>query len=238
MKRFRRLLIISGDNYYARQVMAGIHDYCGQGSWEYHAEMDNGVVSIERCGLAISSWKADGIVAQIRGRKMLRLIEKSRLPTVNFSSVIDTNFPSVLSDGVMIGKLAATHLLNSGSRNFGFCALTSECFSRDRLEGFSGALTQAGFTCEVFTDHYSGTDEVDWVNNRRRMDKWRLSLKKPVAILCIHDVRGQEASLACRRLGLRIPDDVALVGVDNDEIRCHMCVPSLSSVDIAAQRIG
>ena len=63
--------------------------------------------------------------------------------------------------------------------------------------------------------------ETQWVKNRRRMSRWLLSLPKPVAIFCIYDLRGLEVARACRQLGLRVPEDVALVGMTDDEITCH-----------------
>ena len=78
--------------------------------------------------------------------------------------------------------------------------------------------------------------EPNWAKNRRRMDQWLESLPKPVAILCIYDIRGQEIAMACQRLGINVPNEVAIVGVDNNEMTCQMCTPPLSSVDIHIEK--
>jgi LacI family transcriptional regulator len=128
--------------------------------------------------------------------------------------------------------------LDNGFRNFAFAALTPETSAHELCEGFGQAVKTAGFACEVFTDQYAGWDERNWVKNLQRMDGWLLSLKKPVALLCIHDFKGQQACSACAHLGLRVPEDVAIVGCGNVELYCQISRPRLSSMEHDTHRIG
>jgi LacI family transcriptional regulator len=238
-RRPRRLLVISGESFFGREVMTGIHTYCRtRGSWEYHSEIDKGVYTIEHCLFAIKHWKADGIIAQIRTRQVERLVRRSGLPAVNCSGVFECKMPTVVTDSIAAGRMAAQHLLDNGLRHFAFCALTSEMYTHKYYQGFGMALEQVGFECTVFRDYCNAEDEVNWVANRKRMHKWLRSLKKPVAVLCTHGPRGLEVCQACRRLGLGVPDEVVVMALDNDELLCQMCHPPLSCVDLDAQRIG
>jgi LacI family transcriptional regulator len=239
MERPRRLLVISGEGFYGRQIMSGIHAYCRtRGLWEYHSEIDKGADTVEHCMFAIKQWKADAIIAQVRTRQVERLVRRSGLPVVNCSAMFECEMPTVVNDNIAAGKMAAGHLLENGVRSFAFCALTSEMYTHKYFQGFTASLAEAGFGCEAFRDYCDSESEVDWVANRKRMQKWLRSLKKPIAILCVHGPRGLEVCQACRRLGISIPDEVAVIALDNDELLCQMCNPPLSSVDLDARRIG
>src|SRR5215217_3721709 len=99
MKSIRRLIVITPQTFYGREVLQGIHAYCRlHGSWEYHVEEDRGTELVERTRIAIRHWKADGIIAQIRQRSLEHMILRSRLPAVNISSYYDAKLPTVISD--------------------------------------------------------------------------------------------------------------------------------------------
>jgi LacI family transcriptional regulator len=238
MPHVKRLLLVGVDTI-GRGAVQGAHNYCqAHGNWEYHLD-DKSPEAIARALLAIRRWKTSGIgiLASVSNDAIERLIRTSGVPAVNVSGVRKLDLPAVTVDNVAAGRMAAQHFLDNGFRNFAFCAATIELFSRERCEGFSRRVGEAGFCCSVFTDRFTGEADA-WAINRRRQDRWLRSLKKPTAIMCMYDKRGHEVAWACRRLGLRVPIDVALVGVCVDESVCLMSSPPLSSVDVDLQRIG
>ena len=93
-------------------------------------------------------------------------------------------------------------------------------------------LAADGFSCAVFEDQDASSTTRRWTGIRPRMDRWLLSLPKPVGIMCFHDERALPVLVTCERLGMRVPDDVALVSVGNDELLCQLSNPPLSSVDM------
>jgi LacI family transcriptional regulator len=131
--------------------------------------------------------------------------------------------------------MAARHFLERGFENFGFIA--NECYySRLRLEGFAEELKAGGFSCDVL--HHKALSEEYWAIDRDKTAKWLGKLTKPLAVLVAHDLYGMLVINLCRDLGLRVPDEVAIAGVDNDEAVCQLCSPPLSSVAVPTGRIG
>ena len=235
----KRLLVIGAEGHFGREILKGIDAYCTRnGNWEFHLEEGILPDTIKRAGLAIRQWKADAIIARVLTAALERLVRRSGLPVVNVSGVREIDLPLVRTDDATAGRMVARHFLDSGFRSFGFSAKTGEAYTIRRCEGFVGELAGAGFGCNVFADRCEGTSESNWVRNRQRMDRWLLSLPKPVGVTCIHDFRGRDIAQACRLMGIRVPDDVAVVGMGNEEIMCRMCSPPLSSVQVDSQRIG
>jgi len=238
MSRIKRLHFLGMDTF-SRGIMQGVHHYClSHGNWEYHLD-NSSPEAVDRATLAIRHWRGHGIgiLASVSSGPIERLMRTPGVSGVNFSGAYRSDFPTVTIDNAAVGRMAAQHFLDNGFRNFAFCATTIELYAQERERAFTGRIAEAGFPCHVFTDQFVGQAEA-LVVNRRRMDRWLKSLKKPVAMLCIYDQRGHGVALACRRLGLRVPTDVALVSVGNDESLCLMSSPPLSSIDLDLQRIG
>jgi LacI family transcriptional regulator len=237
MHRMRRLVIIGAESHWIRQLVKGILTYCRvHGSWEFHIEADSRPRAVQRTREAIRQWKADGIIARIQSPAMERLIKDSGLPAVNVSNVRRSDLPTVISDNLAIGRMGARYFLDNRFQNLAFCARTAQLFAQQRCDGFVREVTKAGLRCEVFT--HAGDDQPEWMNTRRKLSSWLLSLKKPVGVMCVYDPCALDVAVACRRLDLRVPDDVAIVGVGNEESLCLMCSPPLSSLPTQPEKLG
>ena len=239
MPRSRRILIICGDTPCGRDMVRGIDSYCRvSGRWEYHLEGEKSPESPRRCELAIRQWHAEGMIVQIRTEEIASLVRRSGLPAVHVSGSSAFDMPMVIPDFAAAGRIAAEYFLNAGFSNFAFCSLTPEYSSATISQSFTATLAIHGHVCTVFTDICKTGHETNWVKNRRRMSSWLASLKRPLALLCMNDLRAREVVSECGRLGLRVPEDVAVVGVGNGEFFCRMSSPQISSVDTHSQRIG
>jgi len=106
-----------------------------------------------------------------------------------------------------------------------------------RGELFQGLVREAGFPCHVHAGH-AGPERTAWDEEQEEIAAWVAGLPKPVGVMACNDDRGLQVTDACRRAGVTVPDEVAVIGVDNDEILCHLASPPLSSVDINTPRIG
>ena len=137
-------------------------------------------------------------------------------------------------------SFAALHLLGCGLRQFAFIGHTFHAGSDRREAGFRQTIERAGFSLDHYHEHgprlFKSTTE-GWAPNRS-FRRWVLSLPRQVGVAAFYDFLGLQLSEACREAGLRIPEDVAIVGMGNDDLLCHFARPSLSSVAIATEQIG
>jgi LacI family transcriptional regulator len=148
-------------------------------------------------------------------------------------------FPYVGLDHAKIAEVAAEHLLSKGMRHFGFYGSEPGIHAGldERARAFQSTIAAANRTYGVLTVG-GGADERDWEHEQQRLAVWIQSLPKPVGIMASNDERGLQVLDACRRAGLHVPDEVAVIGVDNDELLCDLAVPPLTSIDVNGEQIG
>jgi len=185
--------------------------------------------------------RPDGLIVTLNTRYLDRELRSWSRPAVNVSAVIsDQRFPRVGADNELIGRLAATHFLERGLRHFAFVGPMKQQFSVQRRQAFCKALTEAGFVTRCYTSgsqrefdplgmHWDLEDDVQ---------HWLRQLPKPVGIFAPNDIWGVQVLLALHRAELRVPEEVAVLGVDNDDLYCEIARPGLSSVILPAEQIG
>lgn len=238
MPRTLRVAILMGQDLgYCRQVMAGIQAYgAARPAWAFRdGPPDLRVVK------ALAEWRPHGIVAHLFDRRVIHALVRLQVPVVNTTdTIVDCPFPLVEVDHEQVGRLAARHLLDRGFRHFGFFGSAWTGFSRGRERGFAAELARHGFRpscCHAdFLPRLS--PQASWRELDRRILDWLRRLPKPAAILASNDLPAKELERGCRHLGIEVPSEIAVLGVDNDEIECHLAQPPLSSVELPAQRVG
>lgn len=166
------------------------------------------------------------------------------VPVVNLASPLSgvDVFPRVVCDDVAIGRVAAEHLLERGLRHFGYFTVSAGLpFSRGRGLGFRAELEEGAFECELgeFALNASIYSPVATPQPEHQpVVAWLRSIPKPCGVLACRDRSGRLLCGLAREAGFRVPEDVAVVGVDDFDLVCETSVPPLSSVQIPAQRIG
>ncbi len=158
-----------------------------------------------------------------------------KIPAVNIGHALaDDCISSVINDEEAIGEMAAEHLLLQGYRAFGYCTQTGGVLD-GRLVGYQKGLRRRGVDCQVFDvrDALAHPERYP----ERRLPTWLKSQPRPLGLFCMYDRHARELSRECAALGLRVPEDVAILGVDND-VNCLLGHPQLSSVQTAVERIG
>ncbi|MFP3937921.1 MAG: substrate-binding domain-containing protein [Phycisphaerae bacterium] len=189
-------------------------------------------------GIPSSNDPVDGLVVAIRDEQHERELRDCKLPCVNVSGTRAVKWtPSVLVDDAAIGKTAAEYLMHQGLRQFAYIGNEKWHFSHPRGRGFAEAVESAGYSCglrEPPRQLEAGVTEQEL----DELSKWLSTLPYPVGVLACNDIRARDTARAAARAELRVPDDVAIVGVDNDELLCSVTVPPLSSIDTGAQRVG
>jgi LacI family transcriptional regulator len=134
--------------------------------------------------------------------------------------------------------LVADHLAGNGFRHFAVFDLDTETYFEERRDGFRSHVEARGHICHVFHGGTAGEHPSDWERHQDRVADWVAALPKPVGILACTDQLGFWLLDACRRAGIAVPEEVAVVGVENDETLCQLATPRLSSVAFDGVRVG
>lgn len=222
---------------YTRDVLRGVQVFGRhKPDWVFHDGPQDAKVLP-----ALREWQPHGIVAHLFDMKFARALLKLGVPIVNTTSTIeDLGVPLVEVDHGEVGRMAAAHFLERGFRNFGFFGSAVTGFSRAREAGFRQSLVEHGFQLRSCYAEFLPKPSVrsSWKRIDQEVSSWLRRLPRPVAILASNDVPARALAKMCRQLGLDIPGQVSLLGVDNDELECQLSHPPLSSIAIPSQRVG
>jgi LacI family transcriptional regulator len=188
----------------------------------------------------LSSGKWDGIICRHTTLKMAERCRKLGVPLVDLE---DSNpipgVPKIRPDNVTIGHRGAEHFLDSGFRHCGFCGFRNQTWSYERQAGFVDALQLAGRNCFVHNLEFPGVITPEWDRAvTLEISEWLKQLPKPVAVMACVDVHAFQIIHAAQQAGLNVPEDVAVLGVNNDMLRCELSYPPLSSVEPNAFKAG
>ncbi len=230
-------LIVETAVVYGREILRGIARYLrNEEPWSiYLEERELGAPPPDW----LADWKGDGIICRPLTPPLARILAKRRIPVVDLNDLHHgLGFPHIGSDMRAIGVLGAEHLLERGFRNLAFCGFSGELWSTERQEGFARAAGERGALCGVYETRWSDLRTHPWQTERDRIAQWLQTLPRPLGVMACNDVRGQHVLDACAQIKASVPDEIAVVGVDNSEPFCELCCPPLSSVVPNAERIG
>lgn len=187
----------------------------------------------------LSRWKGDGILTRTTSQTVANAIKKLKIPAVELRSTkLKHDFPFVGVDNKLIGEMIATHFLERGLRNFGLYGVSNETYFEERSNDYIRCVNENGFEVNEFHAREDSEIPKAWEKNQADVAKWLKALPKPVGIMACTDQLGFWLLDACHRAGISVPDDVAVVGVENDDMLCTMSTPPLSSVSFNSKRIG
>lgn len=223
-----------------RDILRGIARYVREsGPWALHLEARPQIFVEGWEPKWMHKWKGQGIIARLDTRSTLSAVKRLGVPAVDvLGDMKDRPFPVVHVDDVAVAKLAAEHLLERGFRNFGFVAHANERWSDNRLDAFSKAVGAHGYKCTVLqADDLHEIPEA-WDKFIENAAAWIRSQPKPLGLMLCNDGVGPLITQACRQAGIAVPEEVAIVGVDNDEPICAICDPPLTSVDPNHEEVG
>jgi LacI family transcriptional regulator len=176
----------------------------------------------------IEQMNCDGLIVQIFNQTLADKVLSRGIPTVNVSSILPDQppLPTVLPDHTAIGKMAADYLLSLGLRELAYCWPGEFGFGTVRMDSFRNRVVEkkANF-------HECNTSAQD-------LGQWLVSLPKPVGVFGCTDDLGRLVINAALSNGLRVPDQVAVLGVDDDVFFNNLLTPPLSSVAFPAEEVG
>ncbi len=179
----------------------------------------------------LQGWQGDGAFVIISTPEDARLARRLPFPVVNLTAYFpEPGVATVTADHREIGRLAARHLLERRFRKFGYYGSSDLFFSQLRRDGFVEAIEKQGGTCAVLEVPSIVATGRMWTRQQLQLEGWLRSLRPPVAIMASTDLRADMLLETCRRLNLRVPDQIAVIGVDNDPVIVDHAQPPLSSV--------
>lgn len=190
---------------------------------------------------ALREWQPDGVIAHITNQELADGLRAWGGPVVNTSSAIeDLKFPLVEVDHEQTGHLAAHHFLERGHTSFAFFGSDRTGYSAGRERGYREVLEAENnhvHVCHADTT-LARLQQESWIRNEEEIARWLLELPRPCAIFVSNDVSARTVTTACVLLGLRVPEELSILSVDNDEFECLFATPTLSSIEIPSLQIG
>ncbi len=230
------LAVTTTSQGYGRQVLRGLIRYTQEtAAWDLTHASGFDLARIRR---RIDAGELSGLCTELREEALVEAVPDLPIPVVVVTGINrPTGCPHVVCDNRAVGRLAGEYFRNIGFRRIGFVGWPSGWFSKQRSEGLRRYGREVGLDFEEFWPE-TPTSEAEWRRRERALAGWLRDLPKPVAVVGVNDLAAAEVSLACSRLGLTVPEDVAVLGVDNDELICETTMPPLSSVDLDLQRLG
>lgn len=194
----------------------------------------------------LRSWRGDGIIARIEDQGMAGKLRQLGCPVVDvLGNEKLSGIPSFDTDAVAVARMTAEFFMHAGFRHFAFIGYPGIPFSDRRAAAFCRLLDEQGHEVRVLARHAKGPRprniqaiEREGIGTERDIARWLRLQPRPLAVLACNDVRSQQILTACRELGLRVPEDIAVMGVDNDDVLCSLCDPPLSSVEPDTERLG
>lgn len=226
-------LLVETSNSYARGLLRGIVSYVREHrSWSlFLSEHNRG----DKPPRWLTRWNGDGIIARIENTNIAEALRHLHVPIVDVSAArLIPSLPWFETDDGAIANLAAEHLLERGFKFFAYCGDSRFNWSNWRCEHFQNCIRRNERDCFIYNPRYSpnAEEQID------EIAAWIGKLPKPIGIMACYDLRGQQILNACRQIDIAVPDDVAVIGVDNDDLLCELSDPPLSSVIPNTHRTG
>lgn len=233
------MVLLEKSRAYSRGLLRGLAKYSRlHGPWAFYDEPPFYMNSTggKRTLYQMKDWGVDGLI--MRDTPKTQQMLAIGLPTI----VTDlrnqfSDSPIIKTNDLAIGKMAAEYLLKLGLRQFAFCGFDTMFWSRDRCDAFAESIKKVGFTVQFYKQPKSRVKRLP-ANEPILIADWLKSLPKPVGLMACNDDRGRQVIEACKIAGVHVPEDVAIVGADNDELICELSSPRLSSVALNLERSG
>lgn len=238
LRKRRVALLIESSRGYARELIRGIA--------RYNREQPHWLVEFTPRGLDESlpvwfkEWKGDGILARVNSRHMANALLKKGVPVVDLRRAVHhKSLPSVGPHDAEVTVAVVDYFRQRGFQRFGFVGLPAGTHKAMdiRAEHFHRLVKEIGCEHQEFLIRPVVKGDR-WDKQCHQILRWIKKLDQPTAIMTCNDDLGLQVLDACRRAEIRVPDEIAVAGVGNDECLCDLTLPSLTSVDLNPGQIG
>ena len=225
-------ILVDTSRSYGRDIVRGIRRYVAEhGPWSLYLEPRDLRSSFPEW---LKNWRGDGILSRTVDETMIRQLKVTKLPVIELrTSMLKHPFPFVGMDNSVIGSRVAAHFRTLGFQHFACVQDASEHYFLERRDTFIQAVNEAGFDCPVFQ-----SKRKNWEQHQRDLADWLRDLPKPAGVFAVNDQMGFWVLDAARRAGIAVPEELAVVGAENDNMLCETASPPLSSVRLRGQAVG
>lgn len=224
------LLQVNIEQAALRQLVRGVSEYARKhGPWRVDLDERPRPEMLRRRKLG----EFDGIIFDGSNLPLRKAVRKTGLPAVAVATPkAIKGIPTVVSDHEGIGRMAAEHMLDRGLTEFGYVEMTTGPFAHPRGLAFARELERRGRRCAFFEP------PDDWKDIPAALERWLADMPRPVGILAEEDRRALPVISAAGLRGLRVPEEVAVMGINNEELIAELSWPTITSIDHGAGRIG
>lgn len=235
-------LLVETSRGFGRDFLLGMARYSRlHGPWSFHITPGDYKQVVPK----MKQWGGSGIVARIADQRTANAVIEANLPTIAIGLTDEQMSPGsplaryseISSDPVEVSRLAAEHLIERRITRFAYVGSDDRGWSKRREKTFRTYLAKRGFEPFLYQAPKLARDRV-WEREQAILARWIGTLPTPVGVFACDDDRGREVLEACKLAGLHVPEDVAVVGVDNDEVFCELADPPLSSIALNAETAG
>lgn len=230
-------VLIETSRSHGRGMLRGVRQYIAEnGPWSVFVELR---ALDSKPPPWLHRWKGDGILTRSGSQEIVDAVIKAGVPAVELRTTRFRHpFPFVGVDNVILGRKVAEHLLDRGFRHFAVYDLDTEEYFAQRSETFIQTLSQSGYKVSQLHANRNAESPAEWERQQNDLVRWLTRLPKPVGLMACTDQLGFWLLDACGRAEIAVPEEVAVVGVENDETLCTMARPPLSSVPFNSERSG
>lgn len=237
-------LLIETARSYGRGLLRGIAKYSRlHGPWQFHLTPGD----FEQIVPKMRDWGGTGIIARVLNEKMAEEILKTGLPAVFLDFPVSSasrksgrthRSIDMSSDSEGAARLAAEHLLEKRLPHYAFAGYPFQTWSGRREKAFVEAIGEAGHSVRVYQAPLRSGKTLAWEKEEAALVEWLQSLPTPLGLMACNDQRGREVLDACETAGIPVPEKIAVIGVDDDEILCELSSPPLSSISLNTEKGG
>lgn len=238
--RRRVALLISSATAHGRGMLRGVARYVRSlGNWSTAVHFRDSAIPSWLPG-----WEGDGIIARVETRSAARFLARAKWPTVDVRGHFPLGIPVVDTDDAAVARVAFGHFRERGFRHLAFAGFKRVDFSERRLEYFRASAAAAGLPCHVYEAPTPPRADPTVTYDQHalcfsaELREWARRLPKPVAVFACTDIYAQQVLTAAQDADCAVPEEVAVLGVDNDGVFCDLATPSLSSVATDLEKAG
>jgi LacI family transcriptional regulator len=237
----RILMLVDFSDEYSRAFLRGISKYAEvHGPWSFcrmppSFREKHGIEGVLKFA---KEWRADGIIANLYDNDELKMVVESGICIIaqDFKERFE-GIPNLTGNYFHTGELAAEYFLSKGYENFAFSGFSEYVWSRERSEGYIDRIQKEGYKVNLFNTKDNAEHEM-WYYNDSPLSQWLKDLAKPLAVFTCDDNHAIQIVEACKINRIKVPDEVSVLGVDNDEMNCNLSNPPLSSIALDVENAG
>lgn len=221
-------ILLLGPNVSHSQILRGILSFTQRRTpWTLDVRVGR---TDEPQGFDAASWRYNGIISNHITPEIVRLARRHRTPVILVNDVVSPLLPvaRVRCDNASVARMAAEYFAAHDFKHVAYVGVSERLpWVEERRDAFVSEAEARGLSCEVF--HEDG---------KSRLREWLLALQKPCAILAAYDIRARNVIDACVQADISVPDEVVVLGVDNDDVFCETSSPTLSSIAMTTEEAG